>query len=42
MQDLYLYDLEGEEDELGAETDVPAEVDDEEDFSDFAANSDEE
>ncbi|MFA4890208.1 MAG: hypothetical protein WC587_01045 [Candidatus Paceibacterota bacterium] len=42
MQDLYLYDLEGEEDELSAETDAPAEVDEEEDFSDFASANDEE
>lgn len=40
MRDLDLYNID-EGDELGTETDVPAELDEEEDFSDFAANDEE-
>lgn len=40
MRDLDLYNLE-EDDELDTEIDVPAELDEEEDFSDFAASDEE-
>ena len=52
MQDLFLYNMNDEgdaqsmdmdgEDGLGAEVDLPAEIDEEEDFSDFAGSNDEE